>query len=71
MVKLEEQLPAIRAAVADALAARGHGNREFIRQVRAGEQDDGPFMVGALAGWAARAQDGAGGDATDMDGGGE
>lgn len=29
-----------------------HGNVEFIRQIRAGDQDDGPFMSGALAVWA-------------------
>jgi hypothetical protein len=29
-----------------------HGNAEFIRQIRSGEQDDGPFMVGAGAVWA-------------------
>jgi hypothetical protein len=29
-----------------------HGNPEFIRQIRDGEQDDGPFITGALAVWA-------------------
>ena len=29
-----------------------HGNPEFIRQIRDGEQDDGPFIIGALAEWA-------------------
>lgn len=29
-----------------------HGNVEFIRQIRSGDQDDGPFMSGALAVWA-------------------
>jgi len=29
-----------------------HGNPEFIRQIRDGEQDDGPFITGALAIWA-------------------
>jgi hypothetical protein len=29
-----------------------HGNVEFIRQIRDGEQDDGPFIKGALAVWA-------------------
>lgn len=24
-----------------------HGNQEFIRQMQAGEQDDGPWMEGA------------------------
>ncbi|GAA0729810.1 hypothetical protein [Sphingomonas japonica] len=37
-----------RATVADDLE-RTHDNQEFIRQVREGEQDDGPFMRGALA----------------------
>lgn len=50
----------VRAAVADALEARGHGNREFIRQVREGAQDDGPYMIGAIAEWAA-ADDGVSG----------
>lgn len=40
----------LRTAVADALTERRHGNAEFIRQVREGAQDDGPFMVGAIAG---------------------
>lgn len=39
----------IRDAVACALEARGFNNREFLRQMRAGEQDDGPYMLGALA----------------------
>ncbi len=39
----------IREAVADALEARGHGNREFLRSIREGRQDSGPFMIGALA----------------------
>ena len=25
-----------------------HDNKEFLRQIREGEQDDGPFMTGAL-----------------------
>ena len=29
-----------------------HGNPEFILQIRDGEQDDGPFITGALAIWA-------------------
>ena len=41
----------VRAAVADALETRGHGNLEFIREIREGSRDDGPFMIGALA-WA-------------------
>lgn len=41
----------VRAAVADALEQRGHSNRDFIREIREGQRDDGPFMLGALA-WA-------------------
>lgn len=41
----------VRAAVADALEARGHGNGQFIREIREGLRDEGPFMIGALA-WA-------------------
>lgn len=46
---------AVRAIVADAIGKK-HGNREFIRQVREGEQDDGPFMQGAfaIASWASK-----------------
>ncbi len=39
----------IRNAVADAVQNCGHGNDEFIRDIRSGGQDDGPFMRGALA----------------------
>lgn len=48
-----EQIEQVRAAVANALEEEGHGNPEFVRQVRVGEQDDGPYMRGALA-WARR-----------------
>lgn len=41
----------LRGAVADHVAMT-HGNEEFIRQIRDGEQDDGPFIKGALAVWA-------------------
>jgi hypothetical protein len=41
----------LRNAVADRVEMT-HGNVEFIRQIRSGEQDDGPFIVGALAVWA-------------------
>ena len=41
----------LRNAVADRVEMT-HGNAEFIRQIRDGEQDDGPFIVGALAVWA-------------------
>lgn len=39
----------VRSIVADALVAVGHGNAEFIRSLRNGQQDDGPFMRGGLA----------------------
>ena len=41
----------LRNIVADRVEMT-HGNEEFIRQIRDGEQDDGPFMSGALAVWA-------------------
>lgn len=41
----------LRNTVADRVEMT-HGNPEFIRQIRSGDQDDGPFMVGALAVWA-------------------
>jgi hypothetical protein len=41
----------LRNIVADRVEMM-HGNAEFIRQIRFGEQDDGPFIVGALAVWA-------------------
>jgi hypothetical protein len=41
----------LRSVVADHVEMT-HGNVEFIRQIRSGEQDDGPFMMGALAVWA-------------------
>lgn len=44
-----DQIKEIRRAVAKALETRGLDNREFLRQIRAGEQDDGPYMTGALA----------------------
>ena len=44
-----EQIKEIRHAVAKALETRGLDNREFLRQIRSGEQDDGPYMTGALA----------------------
>jgi hypothetical protein len=36
----------LRAVVADSMR---QDNKEFIRQIREGEQDDGPFMLGAFA----------------------
>jgi len=44
-----DQIQMIRDAVARVLEGRGLNNREFLRQIRAGEQDDGPYMTGALA----------------------
>lgn len=38
----------VRDIVADSVDTR-HGNKEFIRQIRSGEQDDGPFMVAGFA----------------------
>ena len=38
----------LRNVVADALEPK-HSNTEFIRQMRSGEQDDGPFMMAAFA----------------------
>lgn len=40
----------LRNVVADRVEMT-HGNPEFIRQIRDGDQDDGPFIVGALAVW--------------------
>ena len=40
----------LRGVVADHVEMT-HGNVEFIRQIRSGEQDDGPFITGALAVW--------------------
>ena len=40
----------LRNIVADRVEMT-HGNPEFICQIRDGEQDDGPFIVGALAVW--------------------
>lgn len=39
----------IRDAVARALEARGFDNRKFLGELRAGQRDDGPYMIGALA----------------------
>lgn len=43
-------LQELRNTVADRVEMT-HGNPEFIRQIRSGDQDDGPFMSGALAVW--------------------
>jgi hypothetical protein len=40
----------LRGVVADRVEMM-HGNAEFIRQIRSGDQDDGPFITGALAVW--------------------
>jgi hypothetical protein len=40
----------LRGVVADRVEMM-HGNAEFIRQIRSGDQDDGPFITGALAIW--------------------
>jgi hypothetical protein len=39
----------IRDAVASELETRGLDNRKFLREIRAGKRDDGPYMIGALA----------------------
>ncbi|AMK26643.1 hypothetical protein K426_29545 (plasmid) [Sphingobium sp. TKS] len=39
----------IREAVAQALEKRGFDNRAFLREIREGRRDDGPYMLGALA----------------------
>jgi len=39
----------IRDAVAKALEVRGLDNRKFLREIRDGQRDDGPYMIGALA----------------------
>ncbi|EIZ77751.1 hypothetical protein WSK_3762 [Novosphingobium sp. Rr 2-17] len=39
----------IRGAVADSLEVRGLNNRTFLREIRNGKRDDGPYMIGALA----------------------
>jgi hypothetical protein len=41
----------VRAAVADALAARGVGDDTWRADIREGRRDDTPFMIGALI-WA-------------------
>lgn len=44
-----ERIDDIRDAVASALEARGLDNRKFLSEIREGQRDDGPFMIGALA----------------------
>jgi hypothetical protein len=44
-----EKLKEIRGAVAAELEKRGLDNRKFLRQIRTGQQDEGPYMIGALA----------------------
>ncbi|MBB6191535.1 hypothetical protein FHS51_001762 [Sphingobium wenxiniae] len=44
-----ERIDDIRDAVAKALEARGMDNRQFLRDIREGRRDDGPYMIGALA----------------------
>lgn len=39
----------IRDAVATDLEQRGLDNRKFLREIRSGKRDDGPYMIGALA----------------------
>ncbi|WP_169800571.1 hypothetical protein [Sphingobium cloacae] len=44
-----ERIDDIREAVATALETRGLNNREFLRDIREGRRDEGPYMLGALA----------------------
>lgn len=44
-----ESIEHIREAVAKALELRGLDNRRFLREIRSGKRDDGPYMLGALA----------------------
>lgn len=44
-----DRIKEIRGAVASELERRGLDNRRFLRQIRAGEKDEGPYMIGALA----------------------
>jgi hypothetical protein len=44
-----DRIKEIRGAVASELERRGLDNRKFLRQIRAGERDEGPYMIGALA----------------------
>lgn len=46
MLKMDNEQ--IRQIVADYVSLT-HGNEEFIRQMRDGEQDDGPYLTGAYA----------------------
>jgi len=39
----------IRDAVASDLEQRGLDNRKFLREIRSGKRDDGPYMIGAFA----------------------
>lgn len=44
-----QRIDDIRAAVARALETRGLDNRKFLEEIREGQRDDGPYMIGALA----------------------
>ena len=44
-----QRIDDIRAAVVKALEARGLNNRKFLGEIRDGQRDDGPYMIGALA----------------------
>lgn len=44
-----QRIEDIRDAVAKALEARGLDNRKFLREIRDGQRDEGPYMIGALA----------------------
>lgn len=44
-----ERIDEIRDAVATALETLGFDNRKFLGEIRSGQRDDGPYMIGALA----------------------
>lgn len=44
-----ERINDIRDAVAKALEGRGFDNRKFLGEIRSGQRDEGPYMIGALA----------------------
>ncbi|WP_201026662.1 hypothetical protein [Sphingobium sp. MI1205] len=44
-----QRIDDIRDAVAKALEERGFDNRKFLGEIRDGQRDDGPYMIGALA----------------------
>ncbi len=43
------ELDEVRCTVAQMLERTGHGNKDFIDEVRTGAHDDGPYMQAAIA----------------------